>query len=489
MLFNSFEFIMFLPVVFCLYWLLCNYRNQQNILVIVASYIFYGWWDWRFLILIAFTSLCSFVAGIMIAHYKSVQPNMAKLVSYANIVLNILILGVFKYYNFFSDNFAIILRELGFDVDMVTLRVILPVGISFYTFQALSYSIDVYRGKIEATKDLPAFLAFISFFPQLVAGPIERATNLLPQFLKNRKFEYEMAVDGTKQMLWGFFKKMVVADNCANVVNDIFTHYKEYNPLILIGGGILFAFQIYGDFSGYSDIAIGVSKLFGIRLKRNFVVPYFSRNMAEFWKRWHISLNTWFVDYIYIPLGGSRDGMWKTFRNTMIIFAISGLWHGANWTFIVWGIYHGLLFLPLLLLGTTKKYNKSEASMRDIPQILMTFVLVVIGWIIFRADNITEAYEYILHIFTPASWMCRISGIEKFVVPMIWICSLLVIEWLTRSSEHNFRIFMGEMPCVIKVFEKKLSNSVIVRWSIYLIVSLIILCFSGKQAGFIYFQF
>ncbi len=323
MLFNSIEFAIFLPIVFLLYWFVFNQNLKlQNLFVVVVSYIFYGWWNWRFLFLIAFTSACSFGAGLLIEKYRDI-PRKAKAVNIANIVINLLILGVFKYYDFFVTSFAN--AFLGGKTEGLLLKVILPVGISFYTFQALSYSIDVYRGKLEPTRDIVQFFAFVSFFPQLVAGPIERATNLLPQFGKPRTFDYNEGVDGMRQILWGLFKKMVVADNCAIFVDQVFSTYQTQSGSTLFLAAIFFAFQIYGDFSGYSDIAIGTSKLFGIRLMRNFNVPYFSRDIAEFWRRWHISLTTWFRDYIYIPLGGSRVGRWKVVRNTFIIFLVSGL--------------------------------------------------------------------------------------------------------------------------------------------------------------------
>lgn len=318
MLFNSLDFYIFLPIVFMLYWCLFKPVKWQNLLVVVVSYIFYGWWDWRFLLLIALTTFCSFASGVMIEMYEG-KRNVQKIISASNIILNLSILGVFKYYNFFSENLAIILQHIGLKPDWPTLNVILPVGISFYTFQALSYTIDVYRGKINATKDIIAFFAFISFFPQLVAGPIERATNLLPQFLKSRSFDYTKAVDGMRQMLWGFFKKMVIADNCASFVNEGWKEYSNHSGIALICVGILFTFQIYCDFSGYSDIAIGCAKLFGIKLMQNFNLPYFSRSIPEFWRRWHISLTTWFRDYIYFPLGGSRCNKWKIIRNVYIV--------------------------------------------------------------------------------------------------------------------------------------------------------------------------
>lgn len=335
MLFNSLEFLIFLPIVFTLYWLLHKSVRCQNLLVVVVSYIFYGWWNYKFLFLIALTTLCSFGSGIWVDICK--VRRVRKTITVCNIILNLGILGTFKYYNFFADSFQEMMNGFSIATDWPVLNLVLPVGISFYTFQALSYTIDVYRKKIEPTRDVLSFFAFISFFPQLVAGPIERATNLLPQFQKQRYFDYTQAVDGCRQMLWGFFKKMVIADNAAFFVEQIFDAPEHYHSLSLCVGAVLFSIQIYGDFSGYSDIAIGCARLFGINLQANFRFPYFSRNIAEFWRRWHISLNKWFVDYVYIPLGGSRVSKAKVIRNTFIIFILSGLWHGANWTFVIWG--------------------------------------------------------------------------------------------------------------------------------------------------------
>lgn len=389
MLFNSIEFLIFLPLVFFGYWFVFKSLRWQNLFVVAVSYLFYGWWDWRFLLLILFTSLCSYLSGVYLekcAGNRSVQ----KWISAGNILLNLSILGVFKYFDFFTENLVNVLHLLGWDADYVTLNILLPVGISFYTFQALSYTIDVYQGKIKATHDIVAFFAYISFFPQLVAGPIERATHLLPQFLRPRNFDCDLALDGIRQMLWGFFKKVVVADNCALFVNGVFENYQTLDGSTLFLGAFFFTIQIYGDFSGYSDIAIGCARLFGIDLMQNFKYPYFSRDIAEFWRRWHISLTTWFRDYIYIPLGGSRVGKWKSFRNTLVIFLVSGFWHGANWTFVAWGAYHALLFLPLLLLGQNRRYRDSVAensflpSVKELTQMGVTFLLVLLGWILFR---------------------------------------------------------------------------------------------------------
>ena len=349
MLFQSIEFLIFLPIVFVLYWFVFKRLKYQNMLVLVASYIFYGWWDWRFLILIAITSGFSYWSGVLIKRFEDNQKKK-KWISAGNIIINLLILCAFKYFNFFVENIVRLFDIFGMKLDWTTVNLILPVGISFYTFQALSYTIDVYRKKIEPTTDAVAFFAYISFFPQLVAGPIERSTNLLPQFQKERIFTFESGADGLRQMLWGFFKKIVIADQCAKYVDVVFADYSSQNGSTLLLAVFLFSIQIYADFSGYSDIAIGTAKLFGIRLMRNFNNPYFSRDIAEFWRRWHISLTTWFRDYVYIPLGGSRVSKAKIIRNTFIIFLLSGFWHGANWTFIVWGAYHALLFLPLILI-------------------------------------------------------------------------------------------------------------------------------------------
>lgn len=477
MLFNSIEFLLYLPVVFLLYWFVFKNLRWQNAFVVAASYIFYGWWDWRFLVLIFITTLCSYISGILIDCKATAYR---KLTLAANIILNLGILALFKYYNFFAESFASLLEPAGIQLDWVTLDIILPVGISFYTFQALSYSIDVYRKKIEATRDIAAFFAFISFFPQLVAGPIERATNLLPQFIRDRQFEYSKAVDGCRQILWGLFKKMVVADNCAVYVNQIFGDYNSLGGGNLLVGAVLFTFQIYGDFSGYSDIAIGTAKLFGIRLMSNFRVPYFSRDIAEFWRRWHISLTTWFRDYIYIPLGGSRCPKHKVVRNTFCIFLISGLWHGANWTFVVWGGYHAVLFMPLILLNKNRKYTGGVAegcllpSFKESIFMAWTFLLVLVGWIIFRADTVGDACQYISRMFLHPYFTHPVVGIEIFG----WIFLLLVIEWLQRERLHAF-----DIP------ETGVLRYRVVRWALYLIFSIICITYCGAQTDFIYFQF
>lgn len=485
MLFNSIEFLVFLPIVFLLYWLvfdrlLGQSKHQvrwQNAFIVLASYVFYGWWDWRFLLLIAFTSFCSWGSGLLIG--RSGTQKTAKRWMWLNIVLNLGILAVFKYYDFFVAEFA---RLFHISADGLLLKVILPVGISFYTFQALSYSIDVYRQKMEPTRDIVAFFAFISFFPQLVAGPIERATNLLPQFLKRRKFDYGTAIDGMRQILWGLFKKIVVADTCAVYVNQVFLTYTEQSGSTLLLAAVLFAFQIYGDFSGYSDIAIGTAKLFGIQLMRNFNVPYFSRDIAEFWRRWHISLTTWFRDYVYIPLGGSRVSKWKVVRNTFVIFLLSGFWHGANWTFIAWGAFHALLFLPLILTGKNRKYTNQVAEGRCLPsikemgQILFTFFWTVMGWILFRAENIGHAWAYYRGVFSKSLFTVPwLKNRETYLVISVSVVVMLLVEWINRGERHGL-VFSDKFP-------------VWARYLVYLALSIVIIRFSGTPSAFIYFAF
>ena len=484
MLFNSPQFAIFLPIVFLLYWFVFDYfiskskyqLRLQNAFIVVASYVFYGWWDWRFLLLIAFTSLCSWGSGLLIG--KSESKRRARTWMWLNIILNLGILALFKYYDFFVAEFA---QLLHVSTDGLLLKVILPVGISFYTFQALSYSIDVCRGKIEPTRDIVAFFAFISFFPQLVAGPIERATNLLPQFLKKRKFDYVTAVDGMRQILWGLFKKIVVADNCAVYVDQVFSNYSGQSGSTLLLAAIFFTFQIYGDFSGYSDIAIGTAKLFGIELMRNFNVPYFSRDIAEFWRRWHISLTTWFRDYVYIPLGGSRVSKSKVIRNTFVIFLLSGIWHGANWTFIVWGAYHAILFLPLILTGKNRKYTNQVAEGRRLPtlketcQILLTFILAVIGWITFRAESIGMAWEYVCGICDSSLFEMPWINSPTYILPMPVILFVFIgMEWFGRNKNCPLNL-----NCTHRVL----------RWMVYLLFIVAVFVFGASSESFIYFQF
>ena len=479
MFFNSIEFAVFLPTVFCLYWFCFNKSLRlQNLLILAASYLFYGWWDWRFLSLIIFSSLIDFSIGIQLA--KKEIAWQRKLLLGLSISVNLGFLGFFKYFNFFTDSFAKAFTILGNSiVDPIVLNIVLPVGISFYTFQTLSYSIDVYQKKLEPCKDVIAFFAFVSFFPQLVAGPIERATNLLPQFYRQRNFNYSQSVDGMRQILWGLFKKMVIADNCAFYVNDIFDNYGNYSGSTLLLGAFLFALQIYGDFSGYSDVAIGTSRLFGFGLRQNFAFPYFSRDVAEFWRRWHISLSTWFRDYLYIPLGGSKGNTWMKVRNTLIIFIVSGFWHGANWTFIIWGALNALYFLPLLLLKRNRSNLKIVAqgkflpSVKEIVSIIITFILITFAWVFFRAESVNQAVYYIGRILSPSLF----SLPEVFPVKILTLVGcFLLIEWLGREQQYA-------IEKIERIFIKP------IRWVIYYLFIIAIFSFTGQEQEFIYFQF
>src|SRR5690554_2037239 len=446
MLFNSIDFALFLPIVFVLYWFVTNKNIKlQNLLIVIASYVFYGWWDWRFLSLILFSTIVDYAVGRGLE--KQVNQNKRKVLLWVSILVNLGFLGFFKYYNFFIDNFITAFSFFGTEIKANSLNIILPVGISFYTFQTLSYSIDVYKRKLDPTRDFIAFSAFVSFFPQLVAGPIERATNLLPQFYKKRKFDYSKAVDGMRQILWGLFKKIVIAVNCAHFANLIFNNSADYSGSTLVLGAIFFAFQIYGDFSGYSDIAIGTARLFGFDLMRNFAFPYFSRDIAEFWRRWHISLSTWFRDYLYIPLGGSRGGLWMKIRNTFIIFIVSGFWHGANWTFIVWGALNAIYFLPLLIAKKNRTHLDIAAQDRILPspmevlRIGATFGMTVIAWVFFRAESMAHALLYLKGIFSASlltmPQRAHFKNYTTHPFSFIFLLSFFILlEWLGRRQQY-----------------------------------------------------
>ncbi len=473
--------MIFLPVVFLLYWFVFKPLKWQNVLLLVASYVFYGWWDWRFLLLIVITSLSSFGSGLLIERYEG-RRGLQRTVSAANIVLNLGILGTFKYFNFFKDSLASLLALAGITPDWPTMNIILPVGISFYTFQALSYSIDVYSKKFKPTRDIVAFFSFISFFPQLVAGPIERASNLLPQMLRERSFDYGIAVDGMRQMLWGFFKKLIIADGCAEVVNQLWANMESSTGLMLLIASLLFTFQIYTDFSGYSDIAIGCAKLFGFRLTTNFRVPYFSRNVREFWRRWHITLNAWFTQYVYFPLGGSRCSKWRTVLNTVIVFALSGLWHGADWTFVLWGLYLGLLFIPLILFKS-RRYKDTAAHGRllstgsEFLSILVTFLLINFGWVLFRAPNVAAFADFTARLFSPS--LFNPHGLTmKMATMLLWCGGLLLAEWLQRERQH-----------VLQIDGYAIFSTRPARLALYALLVALIFYFAGEVQTFIYFQF
>ena len=473
MFFNSLDFAIFLPIVFIVYWFITN-RNLklQNFIIVLASYVFYGWWDWRFLSLIIFSTIIDYSVGLRFSN--TTKPSERKFLLMISLAINLGLLGFFKYFNFFIESFNAAFASAGIHTNMSSLNIILPVGISFYTFQTMSYTIDIYRNKIEPTKNILAFMAFVSFFPQLVAGPIERASHLLPQFLKNRKFDYKQASSGIKLIVWGFFKKVVIADNAAQLVNEIFKNYPNESYISLIVGTILFAFQIYCDFSGYSDIAIGLGRILGFDLMYNFKFPYFSSNIREFWNRWHISLSSWFRDYIYIPLGGNKVSQYRVLFNTFCVFVLSGFWHGANWTFVFWGFLHALFFMPIILLRDRFPKENFSMNIKRLSFIFANFGLVCLAWVFFRAENIQDAFLYLRQIFTLTggqnTFMKTNTYLLMTIITGVGILVLLALELRTlrrRKDEIQFS-------------------------SIGLMTIVLLILFFGafkNQADFIYFQF
>ncbi|MEI6523812.1 MAG: MBOAT family O-acyltransferase [Bacteroidia bacterium] len=478
MLFNSIAFLIFFPTIFLLYWFVFNKNLKfQNIFLFAASYFFYGCWDWRFLFLLAFSTLLDYYSGIKIVESKSQTQKKIWLV--ASVSINLGFLGIFKYYNFFAESFAELLRNFGFNGSLQTLKIILPVGISFYTFHGLSYVFDIYYERIKPTRNWIDYTLFVSFFPLLVAGPIERATHLLPQVEKPRKFDYIKTVDGLRQILWGFFKKVVIADSCAEYANIIFDGSESASGSTLIIGAILFTFQIYGDFSGYSDIALGTARMLGFELLQNFKFPYFSRDIAEFWRRWHISLSSWFKDYLYIPLGGSKGNVWMKIRNTFIIFLVSGFWHGANWTFIAWGTINALFIMPSIVFNLNRNNleivakGKMFPSLTEFFNILLTFGLTMLAWIFFRSNSITQAINICKEIFSH-SVLLPPSIFPK--TPFIFIFIFIIIEWIGRENKF-----------AIQTIGQTWKRST--RWSFYYMLIITIVFFMGKEQQFIYFQF
>ncbi|GAA4231945.1 MBOAT family protein [Postechiella marina] len=483
MLFNSLEFFVFLIVVYLLHWIILRKSLKfQNILLLLASYFFYGLWDWRFLSLILLSTIVDYYVGIQI--FSSSKASVKKAWLLVSVIFNIGLLGFFKYYNFFIDSWVDLVAMLGYNITNTwTLKVILPVGISFYTFQTMSYSLDIYYKKLKPTIHFLSFATFVSFFPQLVAGPIERASNLLSQIDSKRDFNYKQQVDGIKLIVWGLFKKVVIADAVAPIVDDIFSNYQNYSSSTLVLGAIFFGFQIYGDFSGYSDIAIGTAKLFGVELMSNFKFPFFSRNIAEFWRRWHISLSSWFQAYVYIPLGGSRQSKVITIRNVLIVFLISGFWHGANWTFVVWGLLHALFFIPVLLLGKNNTYktgiiaqNTLLPSVKELLKVCYVFSLVTLSWVFFRAESIKDAFGYLYRIFGNFSFEAYLhpSGyrmIDYYVLILVFV----LYEYVIRKNERAPFQFKNKF----------------LRFFVYAVVVFAMLLFydSGVDRSFIYFQF
>lgn len=482
MLFNSIDFAVFLPIVFVLYWyVLKNNLRLQNLLIVLASYLFYGWWDFRFLSLLFLSSAIDYVVGVGLL--KQNDQRKRKMLIIISIISNLGMLGFFKYYNFFLDSFTDAFSIFGKEISGRSLNIILPVGISFYTFQTLSYSIDVYRRKLVPTKDFIAFSAFVSFFPQLVAGPIERATNLLPQFYVKRTFDYTKAVDGMRQILWGLFKKMVIADNCAEYVNMIFGNSNEYSGSTLVLGAVLFTIQVYGDFSGYSDIAIGTARLFGFSLMRNFAFPFFSRDIAEFWRRWHISLSTWFRDYLYIPIGGSKGSKLMQVRNIFILFVVSGFWHGASWNYVLWGFMHAVYFFPLLLTGANRRnmdivaQGRTWPSLKEFGQMLLTFSLLAFSLIIFRAVDMRHAINIIAEILSTSLFTIpEFDRRGRALLTIVIVIIFLIIEWRGRENQYAIE-GLG------------ISWSPVFKYSMYYAIVVAIFLFGGQEQQFIYFQF
>lgn len=484
MLFNSFDFFIFLPIVFVLYWLVLNkYLKIQNLLLLIASYVFYGWWDWRFLSLILLSTSIDYFVGIQI--YKNLENVKKKRIwLWLSMSFNLGLLGFFKYFNFFIDSLITAFNSIGYKMEYYSLNIILPVGISFYTFQTMSYSLDISKRKLEPTKDFIAFATFVAFFPQLVAGPIERASNLLPQFFKKRNFNYNKAIDGSRQILWGLFKKVVIADNCAPYVDEIFQNFSNHSSASLIMGVVIFAFQIYADFSGYTDIAIGIAKLFGFDFKRNFNYPYFSTNISEFWKKWHISLSSWLNDYVFTPLAIEFRNYKKygIFMAVFITFLISGLWHGAGWNYIFWGGIHGLLYIPVIFsnkrfsaISTNKVQKNNGVTYKDIPKIILTFFMVCFTYIFFRSTSLKNAFA-----FNETVWNGFFNqNIFDIKIPdttlLIFIPLLIITEWLQQGKDYGLDI--------------QNINNKLMRWIIYIFILFTILIFGAKSQSFIYFQF
>ena len=479
MLFNSFEFLIFLPIVFSLYWFVFKKSLRwQNILILISSYFFYGWWSYQFMGLLMLSTLLDYFYGFWVA---SPNRKRAKIFLWLSIINNLGVLGVFKYYNFFAAQFQEGFELLGLNANPVLINVALPIGISFYTFHGMSYVFDIYRRKQAPVSSFIDYAVFVSFFPLLVAGPIERATHLLPQVQKRRVFNYTQAIEGCKLILWGMFKKVVIADSLATIVDTIMGNYQEFNGITLINGAIAFSFQIYGDFSGYSDIALGTAKLFGFELLSNFKFPYLSRDIAEFWRRWHISLSSWFRDYLYIPLGGSKLGKAKTILNTFVIFIVSGFWHGAKWNFVAWGFIHACGFLPLLLLNRNRKYisdvvaqNRNFPNLKELFQMGVTFAFVTFAWVFFRADNMRMALGYlkniVVSIYQDPSQLLHSPGGK---MAYIYIVPLLVGDWHLRHNERRLGF---------------IENTAL-RYCLYITLGLLLFFYWGKKSAFIYFQF
>ena len=470
MLFNSIEYCWFLPVVFVIYWILNSHSaNKQNIFLLLASYYFYGSWSVLFLLLLIASTIFDYLIAFGVSNPSK---KIAKRFLFLSIIINLGFLGLFKYYNFFISELSELLTFLNIQNTFTLLKIIVPIGISFYTFHGLSYVIDIYNGKTKPTTKIIDYALFVSFFPLLVAGPIERAGHLLPQIQQKRQFKFNQAKEGCYLLLLGFFKKIVIADSLANTINTTFESHQNYTAVSLILTAIAFSFQIYGDFSGYSDIATGSAKLLGFELLSNFKFPYFSKNIKEFWQRWHISLSSWFRDYVYIPLGGSRGSKLKTIRNIVVLFVISALWHGANWTFITWGLIHSGIYI--FYISIQNKQSIKISFIRKLFQTICTFGVVTIAWVFFRAKSIHEAFSYfrsiIANIYDCPHKILTGEGLTNTeVIP--YILAMLLIDWKIRKDERNVAVPI-------------LRNSTMLI--LFLIVYKIVI---NKESQFIYFQF
>jgi D-alanyl-lipoteichoic acid acyltransferase DltB (MBOAT superfamily) len=488
MLFNSIDFVIFLPIVFALYWLIApqNFRIQ-NILLLIASYYFYGSWDFRFLVLLAFSTFLDFFTGLQI--FDAPNQSRKKMWLTISVVINVGFLAFFKYYNFFIESFAELLINFGLKPNFTLLQIVLPVGISFYTFHGLSYVFDIYRDKIKPTRNILDYSLFVSFFPLLVAGPIERATHLLPQIQSKRTFDAAKFSDGLRQILWGLFKKVIIADNCAQYSSMVFNHYESHTGGALFLGAVFFMFEVYGDFSGYSDIALGTARLFGFELLQNFSFPYFSRNISEFWTRWHISLSSWFRDYVYIPFGGGRGSKLKKLRNVFIVFLLSGFWHGASFNRIIWGGLHAVFMIPTVLWANRQSkfdeivaYGKVFPSFKEFLQILSTFLLCALALIVFRTVSIEASIQYLKAIFISLFKVSIFQEMRLFWkqdigwTPTILIIFFIAMEWLNRTRKYALEDVAKSQPLIF-------------RWAIYFIVLALLFLFANRSRQFIYFQF
>jgi len=473
MLFNSQTFLFFLPTVFLVYWFILGKKlRSQNTFILISSYFFYGWWDFRFLSLIFLSTVTDYLVGLKL--YSQSNYKKRKFLLIVSLGFNLGLLGLFKYFNFFIESWISMVNLLGYNLENTySLNLILPVGISFYTFQTMSYTLDIYTKKLEPTKDFITFATFVSFFPQLVAGPIERASSLLPQIRNKRKFSYENGKLGLKLILWGLYKKIVIADMLAPRVDEIFDNYQNLSGSTLLLGAIYFSIQIYCDFSGYSDIAIGTAKLFGINLNLNFNYPYYSRNISEFWRKWHISLSTWFRDYLYIPLGGSRKGIFISWKNIFLVFLVSGFWHGANWTFIIWGLYHAMFYMISFINKTNRKYLDNLKynffpSFKESYLIVKTFLIVTLGWVFFRSEDISSAFGYLQKIFF------EFHSKPVFLSGILICIELFFIEFLFRMLNNNYNLF------------KYYKN---LKYLFYYYLTFRVISNSGSNESFIYFNF